>query len=147
MGSKIVYLDCLNGISGPLLLAALLDTGLPLSEIQQQLQMLSGVVSELHCEMTRFKGLRGMKCHIAFKEANVALRSLSDCISLLQASHLAPQIATRALSVMQRLRAAEETVRGAQDTPEPLHPALALLEVVSVVSALSLADIGQVYAS
>jgi uncharacterized protein (DUF111 family) len=146
MGQKILYLDCRDGISSSLWLAALLDLGLPPEEISQLLETLSLPPGEFTWSPLQLGGVRGMQSRLSMPASNVKGKPfpLSACISLLQSAPLASELRLRALSILQHLFAVEETW---PDAPGKIPPPLALIEIVSVLYGLQSLGISQIYVS
>jgi len=143
-----IYLDCFSGISGDMLIGALLDGGASLAFLQDGIDTL-----KLEVRLTAEKKvLQGISC-TAFKvEAPNAppLRHLTQIEELLQTSSLPEQIRNESLHVFYRLAEAEAQVHGIDVSRVHFHEIGAIDTIVDVVGTfLCLNDLGieQVFAS
>lgn len=134
------FLDCPTGLAGDMLLAALLDLGLPESVIHQPLAQLGleGRYRLQHGE-SRSGGLRGRRLTVETLEANPPHRSWGSLRQLISSSTLEPRLRERVLAVFALLAEAEGAVHG--HVPEQVHfhevGALdALVDVVGVCAGL-----------
>ena len=147
MKQKVLYLNCREGISAPLLLAALLDTGLSVEELRQQLQLLSVPPFDLSAERILFSGFQGMRCHIVKKSEQWSSFSFATALALLKTAPLPALVRSKSVSVIQRLSGAEGRLSSTRGFPDMVSPGLAFLEVVGVLSVLAMVGVDQLYAS
>ena len=66
---RIAYLDCPSGISGDMLLGALVDAGLSIDELRAELAKLPVEGYRLEAEKTRRAGLAATKVTVVLEEA------------------------------------------------------------------------------
>ena len=136
----LVLLDAPTGLAGNMLLAALLDLGLPESAIHGPLAAL-GLQGRyrLQLEERRSGGLRGLHLAVESLELEPPHRHWRDLRSLLISSALEPRLRERVLAVFGLLAEAEAAVHG--HPPEQVHfhevGALdALVDIVGVCAGL-----------
>jgi len=146
--TKIAYFDCPSGISGDMTLGALLDAGLNLNQLRDELGKLNVEGWQIGAERLVRHGLTGTKVHVHAPEQHVH-RRLSDIAAILQRSTLDADVQARALAVFTRLADAEAAVHGT--TREEIHfhevGALdAIVDIVGVVAGLQLLGVERVYA-
>ncbi|MDM7938304.1 MAG: nickel pincer cofactor biosynthesis protein LarC [Cyanobium sp. CZS 48M] len=134
------FLDCPTGLAGDMLLAALLDLGLPEDVIHQPLAQLGleGRYRLQHGE-ARSGGLRGRRLTVETLEPDPPHRSWGSLRQLISGSALEPPLRQRVLAVFGLLAEAEGAVHG--QPPEQVHfhevGALdALVDVVGVCAGL-----------
>lgn len=136
----LALLDAPTGLAGNMLLAALLDLGLPQAEIDAPLAALGlAGAYRLELEERRSGGLRGLHLKVLSLERQPAHRLWGDLRSQLQAAPWPEPLRQRVLEVFGLLAVAEAGVHG--HSPEQVHfhevGALdALVDVVGVCAGL-----------
>lgn len=149
MPQRIAYLDCHSGISGDMLLGALLDTGLALETLQNFLKDLP--VSGYELKLTPFKdqGITGSRFEVLLTEEQPA-RSFTDIAALLSASTLSPWVRDTAIAVFRTLGEAEAQIHGISLEEIHFHEVGAvdaIVDIVGNVSAIDALGITRLYAS
>ena len=136
----LALLDAPTGLAGNMLLAALLDLGLPQAEIDSPLAALGlAGTYRLELEERRSGGLRGLHLEVVSLEPQPAQRLWGDLRGQLQAAPWPEPLRQRVLEVFGLLAQAEAAVHG--HSPEQVHfhevGALdALVDVVGVCAGL-----------
>ncbi len=148
---KIAYLDCFSGISGDMLLAALLDAGYPLSELRRALAGLGlEQTPQVEVEETRKGALRAARLIVSLPEQPETHRHYPDIVALLQGSGLEEQARQNALAVFSKLAQAEARVHGSAVEEVHFHEVGALdsiVDIVGIAAGLAWFGIDQLYAS
>ena len=147
---RIAYFDCVGGASGDMLLAALIDAGAPLESIQEALRSLPIQGWSLTTAPARRGALRALRVCVNSDTEPGDGRTLADIEALLVSGALPSDVATRALEVFRRLAHAEACAHGTAPEATPLHAVGAtdaIVDVVGVITALALLEVGSVYAS
>ncbi|NLE75270.1 MAG: LarC family nickel insertion protein, partial [Chloroflexi bacterium] len=67
-GRKIAYFDCFSGVSGDMVLGALVDAGLPFGQLQEGLARLGLEGYTLAQQAEKQHGLTGTKVHVHLTE-------------------------------------------------------------------------------
>jgi len=133
--AAIAYLDCFAGISGDMMLAALIDAGLPPAVLRQGLdQMALGAVA-LDIQTTRLQGLRATRVEVS-GGGGQPLRTLADLLAILHRSGLAEEITVPAGRVFHLLAEAEAKVHGVPVDAVHFHEIGAVDTIVDVVGAM-----------
>lgn len=150
MKQTIAYLDCSSGISGDMLLGALLDTGFPLATLQQALAALPITGYELRLAPHHDKGIRGSRVVVQLSEQQQPERRLADIEALLSASRLSPRVRERSIAVFRCLAEAEASVHGT--TTEEVHfhevgAVDAIIDITGAMLAIETLGITTLYAS
>ncbi|HKW20209.1 MAG TPA: nickel pincer cofactor biosynthesis protein LarC [Ktedonobacterales bacterium] len=147
----LLWLDCFSGISGDMLLGALIDAGLDLDALRTGLAPLPLAGYTLEAESATEHGISGTRLHVRLDErAPHAHRRLADITALLDAASLPERAHKRALAVFQRLAEAEATIHGTTPDEVTFHEIGAVDSIVDIVGAalaLDLLDIAEVYCS
>ena len=115
---RIAYLDCASGISGDMMLGALVDLGVPLSNIQEKIDSLGLPSCQLVTEETKRCGFRANKLSVRH-EPEHAHRHLHHITEMIDGSELTPSQQTLAKNIFQRLGEAEAKAHGT--TIEKVH--------------------------
>ena len=145
---KIAYIQSIGGASGDMLLGALLDAGLSLDTLRQELSKLGVAGYDLLASQETRCEVRGTKLTVDLGDsARYSPQGLLDVVS---GSSLAPAIKEKAQMVLTSLWEAEGRVHGeSQDVLEleELGSVDTLVDVVGVVLGLDHLGVTEVYAS
>jgi pyridinium-3,5-bisthiocarboxylic acid mononucleotide nickel chelatase len=149
MRERILYIDCGAGVSGDMLLGALVDLGVSLPRIKQELSKL-GVDG---FRLTRSRGTRGGVAGTSIRvvtPGDRGHRHWSDFQKILVRSSLSPESKDRSLALVRRLYEAEAHVHGA--SPETIHlhelgSLDTLVDVVGAVVGIALLEVVEVSSS
>ena len=164
---KIAYFDCFSGISGDMILGALLDAGLPLADLNREIAKLGVENVAIECESTARHAIAATRAKICVAGAPLADAEhhldlsgepthdhphahLRDITSRITDSRLDDVVKERSIRVFERLCAAEAEVHNAAPAEVGLHEvgALdALIDVVGAVAGLQLLGVEEVCAS
>lgn len=146
----IAYLDCFSGISGDMLLGALVDAGLDLAALRDGLASLPLSGYTIEAERVQDHGISGTAVRVHIHEEQHAHRRLPDILALLDASSLPEPARAGARAVFERLAAAEATIHGTTPDEVTFHEVGAvdsIVDTVGVVLGLHLLGIDRVYCS
>lgn len=130
----LALLDCPTGLAGNMLLAALLDLGLPDATIEAPLAAL-GLEGRyrLRIEERRSGGLRGLHLDVEALEAQPHHRPWGALRQQIQAAPLAPALRQKVLAVFGLLAEAEATVHGHSAEAVVFHEVGAIDALVDIV--------------
>ncbi|PKN99250.1 MAG: TIGR00299 family protein [Chloroflexi bacterium HGW-Chloroflexi-4] len=147
---KIAYADCFSGVSGDMFLAALLDAGLPLDVLQQNIDKLNlSEKVELKLTETHKGALRAANLEVIFPHSHNH-RHLADILGIINSSDLSEKVKTTACKIFTLLAEAESRVHGEPVEHIHFHEVGALDSIVDIVGAaigLDYLGIEQLYAS
>ncbi len=129
---KIAYLDCPSGISGDMMLGALVDAGVPLAELQSGIDSLALPDCELKAEEVQRHGFRATKIHVLHAPEH-AHRHLHHITDLIQASHLTQRQKELAIAIFTRLGKAEAHVHGTSIEKVHFHEVGAVDSIADIV--------------
>lgn len=142
-----LYLDAYSGISGDMLLGALLDLGASFDELTKRLAKLDVDNWTLEAPTVDRQGIRGTQVRVSISDdATQPHRHLSDIRALIEPADIEPQIKEDALGVFTALARAEAKVHGT--TVEEVHfhevgAVDAILDIVGVCAALYLLEVSE----
>ena len=144
----IAYIQSIGGASGDMLLGALLDAGLPLDILRQELSKLGVAGYELAASQETRCEVRGTKLTVAVQDS--VRYSPQGLLDVVAGSSFSPGIKEMAQKVLTSLWEAEGRVHGeSQDALEleELGSIDTLVDVVGVVLGLDHLGVTEVYAS
>lgn len=132
----IALLDLFAGISGDMLLGALLDLGLEAAVLTEKLEGLALPGFHLASERVSQKGITCRRVTVAVEEETHPHRRLGDIEALVRGGHLPEDVVEQALEVFQRIARAEGKIHGKAAEEVVFHEVGALDAVVDVTGCL-----------
>ncbi len=132
---RVAYLDCPAGISGDMLLGALIDAGWAEQNLRQ-------LIARLKLGDVQLKVDRVSKCGIAATQVNILSsshqphRGLQDLSAIVMQGDLSQSIQQRAIAALQLLAEAESQVHGVPIDRIHFHEVGAVDTIVDIVGAL-----------
>jgi len=146
---KIAYFDCFSGISGDMILGALVDAGLEMERLRAELARLPISGYTLGAQAVRRRGLRGTHVEVQVSEEGVE-RHLEEIEAIIRNGDLPDTVKARSLAIFRRLAQAEARVHGISVGDVHFHEVGAVDAIVDVVGAvvgLWMLGVERVYAS
>ncbi len=131
---KTVYLDCFSGISGDMMLGALVDAGVDLEAIQAGVASLGLANCRLVAHEVKRRGFRATKVDVEH-EPEHAHRHLHHIVNMIDASSLTPRQKRLATSIFQRLAEAEAKVHGTTVQKVHFHEVGAVDSIADIVGS------------
>ena len=149
---KIAYFDCFAGASGDMILGALLDAGLALDALKQEIEKLTLSHYDLRVEPVSKNGIGGSRAIVEIDQEHHHHhhRHLSDIRNIIGNSTLAPAVQQKSLEIFERLATVEAHVHRTALDQIYFHEVGAMdaiIDVVGAVAGLHLLDIQSVYCS
>jgi len=147
----LAYLDCFSGISGDMLLGALLDAGVDLAALRAGLATLPLTGYALDAARVSDQGISGTRALVRVDEGRPqAHRQLADIEALIAAATLPERARERARAIFRRLAEAEATIHGG--SPEEVHfhevgAVDSIVDIVGTALGLELLGVDEVYCS
>lgn len=147
--SRVAYLDCVGGLAGDMLVAALLDAGADVDVLRRVSGRLGLRDVEIAVEEVERGGLRALHVRVS-SGTQPPRRSWREIRSVVLDADLAGDVRARALAVLTRLAEAEARVHGV--APEDVHfhelgAVDTLIDVCGAVSLLSDLEVERVVCS
>jgi len=149
LSANSAYLDCFSGISGDMLLGALLDCGLSEHKLCEQLDKIELDPYELIISRVTHQSISAVSVQIK-SSTNQQLRNLSNITELLRKSRLDKTIVDKSLQIFQRLAEAEAKVHGKSVDEIHFHEVGALdtiIDIVGTIAGFHLLGIKNIYCS
>jgi len=133
---KTLYFDCFSGISGDMILGALIDAGANFDSISEKLKHLGLNGYALKVLKDRTYGITGSRFQVIFDEHRHPLRNLPVISRLIEESTLSPKIKDKAVAVFLKLAGAEALIHGVSLESVHFHELGAIDTVIDVVGTL-----------
>jgi len=115
---KLLYLDCIGGIAGDMMLAALIEAGVPETELLDALRTLPIDGWQWRSERVEIEAIFARRVFITHNE-DQPHRHLSDVLEIIARGDFSERVKGQARAVFTRLAEAEAAVHGT--TPERVH--------------------------
>ncbi|MCS7066819.1 MAG: nickel pincer cofactor biosynthesis protein LarC [Fimbriimonadales bacterium] len=115
---KTLYLDCIGGIAGDMMLAALIEVGVPEEALLETLRELKLSGWEWRSERVEVEAVQARRVQIRLLEEQPH-RHLSDVQEIIDGAPLAERVRQKAHAVFQKLAEAEAAVHNT--TPDRVH--------------------------
>jgi hypothetical protein len=131
---KIAYLDCFSGISGDMVLGALVDAGVSFEHLEAELRKLPVSGWNIRVEEMKRRGLRAKKVTVESGEHHPH-RGLGEIVEMIAAARFAPGVTERATRIFTRLGEAEAGVHGVPVERIHFHEVGAVDSIVDIVGA------------
>lgn len=147
---KIAYFDCFSGISGDMVLGALIDSGLSLKRLEEALAPLKLPGYRLSAKTVEKAGIRATKVDVVVDDRKVPIRDYPQMAAVFQQGRLSRTAEATALSILERLARSEAQVHGRKLSQLHFHElggVDTLVDIAGAVLGLSLLGVDEVYAS
>ena len=131
---KIAYLDCFSGISGDMILGALVDAGCDLRRIEAELRRLSVGGWTISAERVERGSLSATRVRVESGEHHPH-RSLDTILGLINQAGLSPRVTDQASRIFGRLGEAEARIHNVPVERIHFHEVGAVDAIVDIVGA------------
>lgn len=134
MMTKVLYLDAFSGVSGNMLLGALLDLGIEIDALRQALSCLELGGWSIEVERTERQGLVG--CHVQVNyQTCTQHRTYADIKRCLEHAPLPTAVQHDALKTFERLAIVEAELHGVELDKVHFHEVGAVDSIIDIVGA------------
>jgi hypothetical protein len=148
---KVAYFDCPSGAAGDMIVAALVDAGVPLARLRDELRNLPLEGWDITAREVRRGAFRATKVEVEIDARDHPHHcTLADILAILDRSRLARPLAERAARIFTRLADAEARAHGTARDEVRFHDVGAvdaIVDVTGAVIALDLIGAEQVHVS
>lgn len=149
---RIAYFDCQSGISGDMILGALVDLGVDIKEIRAQLKKLDLSGFDLKSRKVKRGSMAGRKVDVLIKNKKKRRhsRTFADIRKLINNSDLAKDIKDKSVEIFKRIGVAEAKVHRTALNKIHFHEVGAVDSIVDIVGGVigfDLLGVDQVFAS
>ncbi len=135
---KLLYFDPFNGVSGDMILGALVDLGLPLDHLRRELAKLELEHFEIRCNSVERQGLCGTNLQVDVLhgvDRSAHGRRLEEISRIIKTSTLDSEIREKAVAVFRSLGEAEARVHACPLEQVHFHEVGAVDAIVDIVGA------------
>lgn len=133
---KILYYDCFSGISGDMNLGAMIDLGVPLSHLLDELKKVDVSSYEVSARVDKRWGIAGTRVEVVLSGDTVPdHRAYKDIVALIGESGLSGNVGETSLKIFEKLARAEAKVHGCNMEDVHFHEIGAVDSIVDIVGA------------
>ena len=135
---KVAYFDCFAGAAGDMILGALLDAGLPLDRLQENIAKLGLDNYSIDASRVVKKGISGTQALITINQSHHGHhhRHFSHIKEIIGSSKLDEVVKEQSISVFKRLAEAEAHVHGTTVESVHFHEVGAMDAIIDVVGSV-----------
>jgi len=146
---RAAYFDCFSGISGDMVLGALVDLGWPVEELKRELDKLDLFGYRIEAKKVAKRGILSTQIKIRVKEGKKE-RKLEDILSILDKSKLEEKVKERSRAIFTKLASVEAKIHG--KSPQKIHfhelgGLDTIIDVVGAVAGMNYLGVEKVYSS
>ncbi len=146
---RIAYFNCFSGISGDMILGALLDLGWPVEELEKELGKLNLTGYKIKVKKVQKKSIAATQIKIETK-GDEKERKLPHILSIIETSKLGKEIKEISKSIFTKLAAVEAKIH--KKSPEEIHfhelgGLDTIIDVVGAAVGIKYLGIEKIYAS
>jgi pyridinium-3,5-bisthiocarboxylic acid mononucleotide nickel chelatase len=139
---KLVFFDCFSGVSGDMVLGALVDAGVPLEQLSSELRALPIPGWTITAEKVWKNGMAATQIKVQTEDTQIH-RSLSTILDIIGKSFLPTGVQQSAAAIFRSLGAAEAAVHAVPLDQIHFHEVGAVDAIVDIVGAcIGLAALG-----
>jgi len=132
---KIAYFDCFSGASGDMILGALVDAGLDVSELDNMLRDLGLDSFSLKAEKVERKGIATTNLHVKTEE-NDRHRHLKDILEIINGAEFSDTVKETVHKVFMKIAAAESRIHNKPVEKVHFHEVGALDSIIDIVGTV-----------
>jgi uncharacterized protein (TIGR00299 family) protein len=133
---RALYFDCFAGVSGDMIIGALLDLGVDLEELKRQLSSLALGGYEIRAERVKRSNIAATKFDVVVDESHQPARTLSDIRILIEGSSISPAAKALSIRVFEKLAQAEARVHASTPDRVHFHEVGAVDSIIDIVGAI-----------
>lgn len=136
---KIAYFDCFSGISGDMVLAALIDHGVEVDWLKNMIRTHVTDEAEIRVTMESRKGIRAARVHVDIGRTRP--RNYAAIRDLIRGSGLPEKVMGRSLAIFEKIAVAESRIHGCDIDDVHFHELGGVDALVDIVGAALCMDI------
>ena len=130
---KTIYIDAFSGISGDMMVGALMDLGLPLQTIKDGIDKLPLDGYEISCKRVKKNGIDAAKFSVEVKKKQPS-RLYSNIKEMLEGSTLKKEVNDLSLAIFDAIAVAEGKVHGIAPEKVHFHEVGAVDSIIDIVA-------------
>jgi pyridinium-3,5-bisthiocarboxylic acid mononucleotide nickel chelatase len=140
MNGKVLYFDCFSGLSGDMIISALIDVGVPFSVIEEAANALSVSGYSLRHEYENRAGIRVSRFFVDICSDEKKHRHFEHIKKIIQNSDLKETVKQLSLKIFSEIARAEAIVHGVDIGMVHFHEVGAIDSIIDVVCAAAAFD-------
>ena len=147
---RIAYLQCVGGVSGDMLLGAIIDAGVPAGYLNEAISTLGVTGVQIVAKLDTRGGVHGTHAIVKIGDASQPSYLLKEFIRMVEASSLPDSVRARSSAILRRIRKAEQQVHrqtGSEPHLGELGSVDTLVDVVCTVIGLEALGIERLHCS
>ena len=147
---KIAYLDCFSGVSGDMIVGSLLDSGLPIEELDRAIAGLNFNGYKITAKKEERNNIFGTRFLVSIQQKHQKTRSFKDIRDILKKSDLPPTIIERCIPVFEKLAITEGEIHNISPDEVHFHELGAvdsIIDIVATVVGINLLGIEKLFVS
>jgi pyridinium-3,5-bisthiocarboxylic acid mononucleotide nickel chelatase len=133
---KIAYLDCFSGISGDMMIGALIDAGFPIEELKRALQSLPLEGYFLEATREERNHLFGTRFKVNVSRNPHPHRRFSDIKDLIRAGNFRPSVRDKSIAIFESIAVEEGKIHGCPAEDVHFHEVGAVDSIVDIVGSV-----------
>ena len=133
---KVAYFDCFSGISGDMILGALIDLGMDINFLKKELKKIKIDKYTIQAKKILKKKNKAVKVDVIAKSEENKSRALSDIINLIGNSRLDEDVKEKSRKIFYRLGKAESKIHGVSINKIHFHEVGAVDAIIDIVGAV-----------
>lgn len=134
---SIGYFDCYSGISGDMVLGALVDAGLDVDDLRGAVASLPVEGYEIRAEQVERSGVRATRVHVEVEESKDVHRTIGDIEAIIEGAKLPERVRQRSLAAFRRIAEAEAHVHRRPVESTHFHEVGCLDAIIDVTGAMA----------
>ncbi|HLG15860.1 MAG TPA: nickel pincer cofactor biosynthesis protein LarC [Blastocatellia bacterium] len=133
---RTLYFDCSAGVSGDMIVGALINLGVDIETLKQQLSALTLTGYEITAAPVKRSSITAIKFDVGVKSQFQPRRHLADITEMLYNCPLSDRVKWGAIGVFRRLAEAEARVHGTTPEQVHFHEVGAVDSIIDIVAAM-----------
>jgi uncharacterized protein (TIGR00299 family) protein len=133
---KIAYLDCFSGISGDMMIGALIDAGFPTEELRRALRSLPLEGFDLEVTREERNHLFGTRFKVKVSRDPQPHRRFSDIRDLILTGNLSPSVRDKSIAIFESIAVEEGKIHGRPVEEVHFHEVGAVDSIVDIVGSV-----------
>ncbi len=133
--TSVLHFDCIGGVAGDMLLAAMIDLGLPFSVVEEAIAALPIAGFRIRTEKTKRSTVDATRFIVDVAGEHQPHRHYGHIREMIETSDLAMSVKTRAMAIFEVIAKAEARVHGTTIDKVHFHEVGAVDSIVDIVGA------------
>ncbi len=133
---RAIYFDCFAGVSGDMIIGALVDLVVDAESLKAQLTSLNLSGCEIKTERVKRSGIAAVKFNVEVDQSAQPARSLDDIKEIINRSLLSEQVKARSIRAFELLAEAEARVHATTPDKVHFHEVGAVDSIIDTVGAM-----------